>query len=109
LLDVHRRDVSMNAFVSNTWLRERKEKGACHRDNNHHARPASPKLSAFRGEFDPAWPVIRLLVALRLAEVLSKVDEGWENHRRRIPRTVVRPGRSSEGEARATARKDAAA
>jgi stearoyl-CoA desaturase (delta-9 desaturase) len=59
--------------------------------NNHHARPASPKLSAFRGEFDPAWPFIRLLVTLRLAEVLSKVDEGWENHRRRIPRTVVSP------------------
>ena len=52
--------------------------------NNHHARPASPKLSAFRGEFDPAWPVIRLLVDLRLAEVVGKVDEGWENHRRLI-------------------------
>jgi stearoyl-CoA desaturase (delta-9 desaturase) len=70
--------------------------------NNHHARPASPKLSAFR-------PFIRLLVTLRLAEVLSKVDEGWENHRRRIPRTVVSPGRTSKGEARATGRKDAAA
>ena len=55
--------------------------------NNHHARPASAKLSAFRGEFDPAWPVIKLLVALRLAEILTKVDEGWEDHRRRIPRT----------------------
>jgi stearoyl-CoA desaturase (delta-9 desaturase) len=53
--------------------------------NNHHARPASPKLSAFRGELDPAWPVIRLLVALRLAEIVGKVDEGWENHCRRIP------------------------
>jgi len=59
--------------------------------NNHHARPASAKLSAFRGEFDPAWPVIKVLVALRLAEVLSKVDEGWEDHRRRIPRTTVSP------------------
>lgn len=59
--------------------------------NNHHARPASPKLSAFRGELDPAWPVIRLLEKLRLAEVLTKVDEGWENHRRRIPRTTVSP------------------
>ena len=59
--------------------------------NNHHARPASAKLSAFRGEFDPAWPVIKILVALRLAEVLSKVDEGWEDHRRRIPRTIVGP------------------
>jgi hypothetical protein len=59
--------------------------------NNHHARPASPKLSAFRGEFDPAWSVIRLLEKLRLAEVLTKVDEGWENHRRRISKTVVSP------------------
>jgi stearoyl-CoA desaturase (Delta-9 desaturase) len=59
--------------------------------NNHHARPASAKLSAFSGEFDPAWPVIKLLVALRLAEVLSKVDEGWVDHRRRIPTTIVSP------------------
>ena len=59
--------------------------------NNHHARPASAKLSAFRGEFDPAWPVIRLLEKLRLAEVLTKVDEGWEDHRRRIPRTTLSP------------------
>jgi stearoyl-CoA desaturase (Delta-9 desaturase) len=77
--------------------------------NNHHARPASPRLSAFSGELDPAWPVIRLLAALGLAEVLSKADEGWENHRRRIPRTVVSPGRTSEGETRAAERKDAAA
>ena len=59
--------------------------------NNHHARPASAKLSAFRGEFDPAWPVIRLLEKLRLAEVLTKVDEGWEDHRRRISRATVSP------------------
>jgi stearoyl-CoA desaturase (Delta-9 desaturase) len=59
--------------------------------NNHHARPASAKLSAFSGEFDPAWPVIRLLEKLHLAEVLTKVDEGWEDHRRRIPRIVVSP------------------
>ncbi len=59
--------------------------------NNHHARPASPKLSAFRGELDPGWPVIRLLERLRLLKVLSKVDEGWENHRRRIPKTIVSP------------------
>jgi stearoyl-CoA desaturase (delta-9 desaturase) len=77
--------------------------------NNHHARPASPRLSAFDGEFDPAWPVIRLLEKLRLAEILTKADEGWENHRRRIPRTVVSPGRTSKGEARPTGRKDAAA
>jgi stearoyl-CoA desaturase (Delta-9 desaturase) len=76
--------------------------------NNHHARPASAKLSAFSGEFDPAWPVVRLLERLRLAEVLTKVDEGWENHRRRIPRTVVSPGHTFKGETRAAERKDAA-
>ena len=53
--------------------------------NNHHARPASPKLSAFEDEYDPAWPVIRGLEKLRLAKVLTKADEGWENHRRRLP------------------------
>jgi stearoyl-CoA desaturase (delta-9 desaturase) len=55
--------------------------------NNHHARPASPKLSAFEGEIDPAWPVIRLMEKLGLAKVLTKADEGWENHRRRLPET----------------------
>ncbi len=59
--------------------------------NNHHARPAAPKLSAFRGEFDPAWPIIRLLEKLRLVEVLTRVDEGWDDRRRRIPKTVVSP------------------
>jgi stearoyl-CoA desaturase (delta-9 desaturase) len=59
--------------------------------NNHHARPASPKLSAFRGELDPAWPFIRLFEKLGLAKVLAKPDEGWENHRRRIPTTTVSP------------------
>ena len=57
--------------------------------NNHHARPASPKLSAFHDEIDPAWPVIRFLQKLGLAEILSKVDEGWENHRRRLPERVT--------------------
>ncbi len=59
--------------------------------NNHHARPAAPKLSAFRGEFDPAWPLIRLMEKLGLLKVLSKVDEGWENHRRRIAEPTTRP------------------
>jgi stearoyl-CoA desaturase (delta-9 desaturase) len=35
--------------------------------NNHHAYPRSPKFSFRRTEFDPAWPIIRLLIALRLA------------------------------------------
>jgi stearoyl-CoA desaturase (Delta-9 desaturase) len=63
--------------------------------NNRHARPAAPKLSAFRGEVDPAWPFIRLLVALRLAEVIGKVDEGWKDHRRRIPTTTASPAATS--------------
>jgi len=59
--------------------------------NNHHARPAAPKLSAFRGEIDPAWPIIRLLEKLRLVKVLTRADEGWEDHRRRIPKKKVSP------------------
>jgi len=35
--------------------------------NNHHARPASPKFSMARLEFDPSWVVIRALMVLRLA------------------------------------------
>lgn len=60
--------------------------------NNHHARPASPKLSAFEDEYDPAWPVIRVLEKLRLVKVLTKAEEGWEDHRRRLPeRAVLNP------------------
>jgi stearoyl-CoA desaturase (delta-9 desaturase) len=38
--------------------------------NNHHQYPASSKFSMARREFDPAWPVIRLLTAFSLAEPL---------------------------------------
>ena len=62
--------------------------------HNHHARPAAPKLSAFRGEFDPVWPLIRLLEALRLAKVISKVAEVWDKHRR-IPPMAACPARAS--------------
>ncbi|HEX9682538.1 MAG TPA: fatty acid desaturase [Acidimicrobiales bacterium] len=37
--------------------------------NNHHAEPTSPRLSHRRFEIDPAWPMIRMLVALRQAEL----------------------------------------
>ena len=37
--------------------------------NNHHEHPTSARFSMKSGELDPAWPVIRLLSALRLAEV----------------------------------------
>jgi stearoyl-CoA desaturase (delta-9 desaturase) len=36
--------------------------------NNHHEFPSSARMHAFRGEIDPAWPVIWVLTKLRLAE-----------------------------------------
>ncbi len=38
--------------------------------NNHHQYPSASKFSMRRGEFDPAWPVVRLLAKLSLAEPL---------------------------------------
>ena len=35
--------------------------------NNHHGHPRSPKFSFRPSEIDPSWPIIRLLIALRLA------------------------------------------
>ncbi len=37
--------------------------------NNHHQYPSSAKLAQKDHEFDPAWPIIRLLEKVRLAEV----------------------------------------
>jgi stearoyl-CoA desaturase (Delta-9 desaturase) len=37
--------------------------------NNHHEYPSSAHFSVRRSEFDPAWPVIRLLETLNLAKV----------------------------------------
>jgi stearoyl-CoA desaturase (delta-9 desaturase) len=37
--------------------------------NNHHAYPSSAKFALKRREFDPAWPVIRMLEGLGLATV----------------------------------------
>jgi stearoyl-CoA desaturase (delta-9 desaturase) len=37
--------------------------------NNHHAYPRAPKFSIARREFDPSWPVIRLLASMNLATV----------------------------------------
>ena len=39
--------------------------------NNHHAFPRSPKFSLRRSELDPSWVAIRLLAALRLADVVG--------------------------------------
>ena len=37
--------------------------------NNHHAAPTSARFSLHRGELDPGWWVVRVLIALRLARV----------------------------------------
>jgi len=45
--------------------------------NNHHGHPRSPKFSwrkSGRGEVDPAWPVIKLLIALRFAKPYKTID-----------------------------------
>jgi stearoyl-CoA desaturase (delta-9 desaturase) len=43
--------------------------------NNHHGFPRSPKFSFRRGEIDPAWPIIRLLIALKLATPKKTINE----------------------------------
>jgi stearoyl-CoA desaturase (delta-9 desaturase) len=43
--------------------------------NNHHGYPRSPKFSFRASEIDPAWPVIKLLVALRLARPYKTIEE----------------------------------
>jgi stearoyl-CoA desaturase (delta-9 desaturase) len=39
--------------------------------NNHHAHPRSAKFSVRRGEFDPSWPLIRILALMRLLVVVT--------------------------------------
>jgi stearoyl-CoA desaturase (Delta-9 desaturase) len=43
--------------------------------NNHHGYPRSPKFSFKASEIDPAWPVIRLLIALNLAKPYKTIEE----------------------------------
>jgi stearoyl-CoA desaturase (delta-9 desaturase) len=43
--------------------------------NNHHSFPRSPKFSLRRTELDPAWPVIKLLTALRLAHPYKTIEQ----------------------------------
>ena len=43
--------------------------------NNHHGYPRSPKFSWRRSEFVPAWPVIKLLIALKLAKPYKTIEE----------------------------------
>ena len=39
--------------------------------NNHHAHPRAPKFSVRSREFDPSWPCIKVLAALRLIAILG--------------------------------------
>ena len=43
--------------------------------NNHHGYPRSPKFSLLSSEFDPAWPVIRLMTWLKLAEPYKTIEQ----------------------------------
>src|SRR5207247_7140213 len=42
---------------------------------NHHGYPRSPKFSFRPSEIDPAWPIIKLLIALRLAKPYKTIEE----------------------------------
>ena len=46
--------------------------------NNHHGHPRSPKFSFRPSEIDPSWPIIRLLIALRLAQPYKTIHEIYE-------------------------------
>jgi stearoyl-CoA desaturase (delta-9 desaturase) len=43
--------------------------------NNHHGYPRSPKFSFRASEIDPAWPVIKVLIALGLARPYKTIEE----------------------------------
>ena len=43
--------------------------------NNHHGYPRSPKFSFKASEIDPAWPIIKLLIALKLAKPYKTIEE----------------------------------
>ena len=43
--------------------------------NNHHGFPRSPKFSFKTSELDPAWPIIKLLIACRLAKPYKTIEE----------------------------------
>jgi stearoyl-CoA desaturase (Delta-9 desaturase) len=43
--------------------------------NNHHGYPRSPKFSFRASEIDPAWPVIKLIIALGLATPYKTIEE----------------------------------
>jgi stearoyl-CoA desaturase (delta-9 desaturase) len=43
--------------------------------NNHHGYPRSPKFSFRMSEIDPAWPLIKLLILLKLAKPYKTIEE----------------------------------
>jgi stearoyl-CoA desaturase (delta-9 desaturase) len=43
--------------------------------NNHHGHPRSPKFSFRPREIDPSWPLIRLLIGLKLARPYKTIEE----------------------------------
>jgi stearoyl-CoA desaturase (delta-9 desaturase) len=43
--------------------------------NNHHGHPRSPKFSFRPREIDPSWPLIKLLIGLRLARPYKTIEE----------------------------------
>ncbi len=43
--------------------------------NNHHGYPRSPKFSFRRSEIDPAWPIIKAMIALKLAKPYKTIEE----------------------------------
>ena len=47
--------------------------------NNHHGFPRSPKFSFRPSEIDPAWPIIRMLTALRLAKPYKTIEQARVN------------------------------
>ncbi len=59
-----------NLATNNQWLAWLVAGEGLH--NNHHAAITSPRLSFAKGEFDPGWWMVRLLVALRLAALRSR-------------------------------------
>jgi stearoyl-CoA desaturase (delta-9 desaturase) len=47
--------------------------------NNHHAHQRSPKFSLTASEIDPAWPIISLLIKLRLAKARKLISQEQES------------------------------
>jgi fatty-acid desaturase len=43
--------------------------------NNHHGFPRSPKFSSRSGELDPSWPIIQLLIRMKLARRSRTIEE----------------------------------